>query len=76
MLRFDRISDITETGATCGNGRLRAPNSISDLGLFACHFKNEPVIPGCLGLEGLGQLIGVFLARSGGEGRHQALRPS
>ncbi|MCL2713563.1 MAG: 3-hydroxyacyl-[acyl-carrier-protein] dehydratase FabA [Alphaproteobacteria bacterium] len=74
MLMFDRITEITESGGPYGRGRVRAELDIRpDLWFFACHFMNDPVMPGCLGLEGLWQLSGFFLAWSGGEGRGRAL---
>ena len=57
MLMFDRISEIAETGGEHGKGLVRAELDVKpDLWFFACHFKGDPVMPGCLGLDALWQL--------------------
>src|SRR4030088_2712591 len=62
MLMFDRISDISETGGEYGKGLIRAELDVKpDLWFFGCHFKNDPVMPGCLGLDALWQMVGFFL---------------
>ena len=74
MLMFDRISDISDTGGEHGKGRVAAEFAIkSDLWFFACHFKGDPVMPGCLGLDALWQLTGFFLGWLGAPGRGRAL---
>jgi len=74
MLMFDRITDISETGGENGKGYIRAELDVKpDLWFFQCHFKGDPVMPGCLGLDGLWQLVGFFLGWSGGQGRGRAL---
>ncbi|HRF09136.1 MAG TPA: 3-hydroxyacyl-[acyl-carrier-protein] dehydratase FabA [Xanthobacteraceae bacterium] len=74
MLMFDRITEISETGGENGKGYIRAEMDVKpDLWFFQCHFKGDPVMPGCLGLDGLWQLVGFFLGWSGAEGRGRAL---
>jgi 3-hydroxyacyl-[acyl-carrier protein] dehydratase/trans-2-decenoyl-[acyl-carrier protein] isomerase len=74
MLMFDRISEISETGGEYGRGLIRAELDVKpDLWFFGCHFKGDPVMPGCLGLDALWQMVGFFLGWSGGEGRGRAL---
>ncbi len=69
MLMFDRISEISETGGDGGKGHVRAQLAVRpDLWFFSCHFKGDPVMPGCLGLDALWQLLGFFLGWLGGEG--------
>ena len=74
MLMFDRISEITETGGEYGKGLVRAELDVKpDLWFFGCHFKNDPVMPGCLGLDAMWQMVGFYLGWTGGEGRGRAL---
>ena len=74
MLMFDRIVHIDDTGGAHGKGQLRAEFDIKpDLWFFACHFKGDPVMPGCLGLDALWQLTGFFLGWTGATGRGRAL---
>ncbi|MCP5201749.1 MAG: 3-hydroxyacyl-[acyl-carrier-protein] dehydratase FabA [Gammaproteobacteria bacterium] len=74
MLMFDRITRIEEAGGKYGRGLLHAELDIRpDLWFFKCHFDNDPVMPGCLGLDAMWQLVGFFLAWKGGLGRGRAL---
>ncbi|NEW86717.1 MULTISPECIES: bifunctional 3-hydroxydecanoyl-ACP dehydratase/trans-2-decenoyl-ACP isomerase [Rhodopseudomonas] len=74
MLMFDRITTITEDGGEFGKGHIRAELDVNpDLWFFACHFKNDPVMPGCLGLDAMWQMVGFFLGWVGGEGPGRAL---
>ncbi len=74
MLMVDRIVKITEDGGTYGNGEIIAEMDINpDLWFFACHFEGDPVMPGCLGLDAMWQLLGFFLGWKGGLGRGRAL---
>ncbi len=74
MLMFDRITRIAETGGEYGKGEIVAELDIRpDLWFFACHFKGDPVMPGCLGLDSLWQLTGFFLGWMGGQGPGRAL---
>ncbi len=74
MLMFDRISEISDTGGEQGRGRLRAELDVRpDLWFFECHFKDDPVMPGRLGLDALWQFLGFFLGWVGGLGRGRAL---
>jgi len=74
MLMFDRISEISANGGTYQNGLICAELDIKpDLWFFGCHFQDDPVMPGCLGLDSLWQLTGFFLAWSGHKGKGRAL---
>lgn len=74
MLMMDRIITINTDGGEFGKGEVIAELDISpDLWFFDCHFKGDPVMPGCLGLDAMWQLVGFFLAWSGGPGRGRAL---
>jgi 3-hydroxyacyl-[acyl-carrier protein] dehydratase/trans-2-decenoyl-[acyl-carrier protein] isomerase len=74
MLMFDRIVKIDETGGKYGKGEIVAELDVKpDLWFFACHFKGDPVMPGCLGLDGLWQLLGFFLGWMKAPGRGRAL---
>jgi 3-hydroxyacyl-[acyl-carrier protein] dehydratase/trans-2-decenoyl-[acyl-carrier protein] isomerase len=74
MLMFDRITHISETGGQFDKGEVRAEFEIKpDLWFFDCHFKGDPVMPGCLGLDAMWQLVGFFLGWLGGLGRGRAL---
>jgi len=74
MLMFDRITDIAAQGGLHGKGYLTAELDIhSDLWFFACHFIGDPVMPGCLGLDAMWQLVGFFLGWSGAPGRGRAV---
>jgi 3-hydroxyacyl-[acyl-carrier protein] dehydratase/trans-2-decenoyl-[acyl-carrier protein] isomerase len=74
MLMFDRITRITEDGGAFGRGQIVAELDIRpDLWFFACHFQDDPVMPGCLGLDAMWQLAGFFLPWLGESGRGRAL---
>ncbi|MDH5300358.1 MAG: 3-hydroxyacyl-[acyl-carrier-protein] dehydratase FabA [Gammaproteobacteria bacterium] len=74
MLMFDRITVINEDGGKYGKGEIVAELDITpDLWFFACHFENDPVMPGCLGLDAMWQLVGFYLGWIGGPGRGRAL---
>ncbi len=74
MLMFDRITDITRSGGAYGRGRVVAELDIDPgLWFFECHFPGDPVMPGCLGLDALWQLVGFFLTWSGLPGKGRAL---
>ncbi len=74
MLMFDRITLINEDGGEYGRGIVIAELDISpDLWFFQCHFAGDPVMPGCLGLDALWQLIGFSLGWRGGKGQGRAL---
>lgn len=74
MLMFDRIIDINATGGKHGKGMMTAELDVHpDLWFFKCHFINDPVMPGCLGLDAMWQLVGFYLGWSGAPGRGRAL---
>ncbi|WP_336486402.1 3-hydroxyacyl-[acyl-carrier-protein] dehydratase FabA [Methylobacterium nigriterrae] len=74
MLMFDRITAIASEGGAHGKGHVRAEFDIRpDLWFFGCHFKGDPVMPGCLGLDALWQLVGFYLGWLGSPGRGRAL---
>ncbi len=74
MLMLDRIVEINEEGGANKKGKIIAEMDIHpDLWFFACHFVNDPVMPGCLGLDALWQLLGFFLAWKGHWGVGRAL---
>ncbi len=74
MLMFERITEISETGGEHGKGRIAAQMEVRpDLWFFACHFKGDPVMPGCLGLDALWQMLGFFLGWLGAPGKGRAL---
>ena len=74
MLMFDRISEISEAGGEYGKGLIRAELKMKpDLWFFGCHFKGDPVMPGCLGLDALWQMLGFYLGWLGSPGRGRAL---
>jgi 3-hydroxyacyl-[acyl-carrier protein] dehydratase/trans-2-decenoyl-[acyl-carrier protein] isomerase len=74
MLMFDRITEISEAGGENSKGCVRAEFDIKpELWFFGCHFKGDPVMPGCLGLDALWQLCGFFLGWIGLSGRGRAL---
>ena len=74
MLMFDRITSITEDGGEDGKGEVVAEFDVNpNLWFFKCHFQGDPVMPGCLGLDALWQMVGFFLGWMGGLGRGRAL---
>ena len=74
MLMFDRITKITNNGGTFDKGYIEAELDIKkDLWFFDCHFKTDPVMPGCLGLDAMWQLVGFFLGWIGNPGKGRAL---
>ena len=74
MLMLDRITSITKEGGKAGKGQIIAELDINPhLWFFDCHFVNDPVMPGCLGLDALWQLLGFFLAWKGNPGLGRAL---
>ncbi len=74
MLMFDRIVKIDSTGGKYGKGEIIAELDVNpDLWFFACHFKGDPVMPGCLGLDALWQMLGFFLGWMKAPGRGRAI---
>ena len=74
MLMFDRITEINENNGVFNKGSLKAELDIkNDLWFFDCHFKEDPVMPGCLGLDAMWQLVGFFLGWLGNPGKGRAL---
>ena len=74
MLMFDRITRIGGEGGAHGKGEIVAEFDVKpDLWFFGCHFETDPVMPGCLGLDALWQLVGFVLGWRGNLGRGRAL---
>ena len=74
MLMFDRITEINDDKGAFKKGLLKAELDIkNDLWFFDCHFKEDPVMPGCLGLDAMWQLVGFFLGWKGNPGKGRAL---
>lgn len=74
MLMIDRIVEISDQGGKYGKGFIRAELDINpEQWFFICHFFGDPVMPGCLGLDAMWQLVGFFLGWSGAPGRGRAL---
>ena len=74
MLMFDRITEINNNLGTFKKGLIKAELDIKkDLWFFDCHFKGDPVMPGCLGLDAMWQLVGFFLGWTGEPGKGRAL---
>lgn len=74
MLMMDRITTINSDGGSAGKGEIVAELDIRpDLWFFDCHFPGDPVMPGCLGLDAMWQLVGFFLGWRGNPGRGRAL---
>ena len=74
MLMMDRVVKMGDTGGAFGKGWIHAELDINpDLWFFSCHFPGDPVMPGCLGLDAMWQLVGFFLGWKGNPGRGRAL---
>ena len=74
MLMFDRITEINDDSGAFKKGSIKAELDIkNNLWFFDCHFKEDPVMPGCLGLDAMWQLVGFYLGWRGGQGRGRAL---
>ena len=74
MLMVDRITEINNSGGSKGKGQIIAEIDIKpELWFFDCHFEGDPVMPGCLGLDALWQLVGFFLVWNGNPGKGRAL---
>ena len=74
MLMFDRITQVNKDGGMHGNGEIIAELDIKpDLWFFECHFLGDPVMPGCLGLDALWQMLGFYLGWLGHPGKGRAL---
>lgn len=74
MLMADRITRIADTGGNHGKGEVIAEFDITpDLWFFQCHFEEDPVMPGCLGVDAMWQLVGFYLGWLGNPGRGRAL---
>ena len=74
MLMFDRITEINDNGGEFKKGLIKAELDIkADLWFFDCHFKEDPVMPGCLGLDAMWQLVGFYLGWLGNPGKGRAL---
>ncbi|OUR87299.1 3-hydroxyacyl-[acyl-carrier-protein] dehydratase FabA [Gammaproteobacteria bacterium 42_54_T18] len=74
MLMMDRITSITADGGEHGKGEIIAELDITpDLWFFDCHFEGDPVMPGCLGVDAMWQIVGFFLGWKGNPGRGRAL---
>jgi len=74
MLMFDRITNIDAEGGEFGRGIVTAELDLKpDLWFYQCHFIGDPVMPGCLGLDALWQMVGFFLGWSGSPGKGRAL---
>merc|ERR1711965_976884 len=74
MLMFDRITKIEENSGEYKKGFIKAELDIKkNLWFFDCHFKEDPVMPGCLGLDAMWQLVGFYLGWIGNPGKGRAL---
>ena len=74
MLMFDRITAVSEDGGDNGKGHIRAELDIrDDLWFFPCHFHGDPVMPGCLGLDAMWQMLGFFLGWLDQPGKGRAI---
>lgn len=74
MLMIDRILSISGEGGAYGKGQIVAQYDITDdRWFFPCHFEGDPIMPGCLGLDGMWQLVGFFLGWMGAKGKGRAI---
>jgi len=74
MLMFDRITRIAAEGGSYNKGEVIAELDVKpDLWFFDCHFQGDPVMPGCLGLDAMWQLVGFYLGSTGAPGKGRAL---
>ncbi|MCF6294012.1 MAG: bifunctional 3-hydroxydecanoyl-ACP dehydratase/trans-2-decenoyl-ACP isomerase [Robiginitomaculum sp.] len=74
MLMMDRITNMQNEGGDFGKGFMQAELDVNpDLWFFKCHFSGDPVMPGCLGLDALWQMVGFYLGWSGAKGQGRAL---
>src|SRR6185295_15980857 len=74
MLMVHRINHISDTGGAHGKGQIEAEFDVRpDTWFFKCHFEGDPVMPGCLGLDAMWQMLGFFLGWAGGTGRGRAI---
>jgi 3-hydroxyacyl-[acyl-carrier protein] dehydratase/trans-2-decenoyl-[acyl-carrier protein] isomerase len=74
MLMMDRITELSLDGGEFGKGHVTAERDITpDLWFFACHFPGDPVMPGCLGLDAMWQILGYWLGWSGSPGKGRAI---
>ena len=74
MLMFDRIISINDKGGQFNKGQIVAELDVNkELWFFDCHFQGDPVMPGCLGLDAMWQLVGFYLGWKGGKGKGRAL---
>ena len=73
MLMFDRITEIFQDKGEFKKGLIKAELDIKSMWFFDCHFKDDPVMPGCLGLDAMWQLVGFFLGWTGEPGKGRAL---
>ena len=74
LLMFDRITNIEDNKGTYNKGIIEAELDIKEkMWFFDCHFKEDPVMPGCLGLDAMWQLVGFFLGWKGEPGKGRAL---
>ena len=74
MLMFDRINNVNKDGGVHGKGEITAELDIkADLWFFKCHFLGDPIMPGCLGLDALWQMLGFYLGWLGYPGKGRAL---
>ena len=74
MLMFDKITNISSEGGSKNKGIIKAEMEIKpDLWFFDCHFIDDPVMPGCLGLDAMWQLLGFYLGWLGEKGKGRAI---